>query len=502
MFESYCAVEAPEAAGPVWSACAPDGLLATVLDQQQGGDCAERLERVGAWEKVIAFAQAAQVREIAGFAAEVTTDPEFGDDPKQVYASVCAGVGAMTRLAARTAAARVDDALTLVERLPAVLSALGSGLISLSSARAIADETAGLDPALLGEAEAEILRHASGRTTGQIRGTARRVVAGLDADALRRRAERARRARCVRLASERDGMATLSAYLPAAEAVAIHGVLDDYARRAVRQGEDRSMDNRRADALVDLVLDRADGSGSRAEAQIHVTVSLTTLLGLDQLPAELAGYGPIPAEVAHQLAAEGTWRRLVTDPVSGQLLDYGTARYRPPPPLAGHAMVRDHTCGHPGCRVPAHRCDIDHHVPHNAREGTGPTSGGNIGPLCRSHHRLKHSPGWSVTRDPDGRLTWRSPTGHRFTRYPPRLSYPQGGSDPGSELHEVGFPDAEFPDAEFLNVRFSDVGFPDDGFPDDRFLDSVLSDVGCLNADPDDVPNQAAATVECTSPTL
>ena len=53
---------------------------------------------------------------------------------------------------------------------------------------------------------------------------------------------------------EPDGMATLSAYLPAAEAVGVFAVLDEYARRAGCTGDERSMDPRRGDALVDPVL--------------------------------------------------------------------------------------------------------------------------------------------------------------------------------------------------------------------------------------------------------
>ena len=36
-----------------------------------------------------------------------------------------------------------------------------------------------------------------------------------------------------------------------------------------------------------------------------MTVDVPTLLGLQDNPAELAGYGPIPAELAHILAADG-----------------------------------------------------------------------------------------------------------------------------------------------------------------------------------------------------
>jgi hypothetical protein len=85
---------------------------------------------------------------------------------------------------------------------------------------------------------------------------------------------------------------------------------------------------------------------------VRVTVPYTALLGAGDLPGELAGYGPIPAAVARDLAASGTWRRILTDPASGRPLDYGISRYRPPAHLAGLVITRDQTCQFPaaGCR--------------------------------------------------------------------------------------------------------------------------------------------------------
>src|SRR5207248_2123178 len=63
--------------------------------------------------------------------------------------------------------------------------------------------------------------------------------------------------------------------------------------------------------------------GNPTKVVVRVTVPISTLMGLDDQPGDLAGYGPIPAAVARDIAAGGTWKRLLTDPVSGMLLDYG-----------------------------------------------------------------------------------------------------------------------------------------------------------------------------------
>ncbi len=109
---------------------------------------------------------------------------------------------------------------------------------------------------------------------------------------------------------------------------------------------------------------------------IQVTIALSTLLGLDDQPGELAGHGPIPAPLARHIAADptSTWRRLITDP-TGNLLDYRTTTYRPPANLTRFVTARDQTCTFPGCRRSAQRCDLDHQIPASAGgPPTRPTS--------------------------------------------------------------------------------------------------------------------------------
>src|SRR5439155_17358582 len=120
-------------------------------------------------------------------------------------------------------------------------------------------------------------------------------------------------------------------------------------------GETRSMDQRRADALVDTFA-RVIGDPSLPQHHGHrpaiqVSVSASTLLGCDEQPAHLDGYGPITADVARRIASDqsGTWRRILTDPTTRQVLDYGRRTYRPPANLADHVIARDRTCVFPGC---------------------------------------------------------------------------------------------------------------------------------------------------------
>src|SRR5690606_6098528 len=50
---------------------------------------------------------------------------------------------------------------------------------------------------------------------------------------------------------------------------------------------------------------------------VNVTIPLSTLLGLDDHPGELDGYGPIPAHIARHLSTAGLWRWVATHDTTG-----------------------------------------------------------------------------------------------------------------------------------------------------------------------------------------
>jgi hypothetical protein len=168
---------------------------------------------------------------------------------------------------------------------------------------------------------------------------------------------------------------------------------------------------------------------------VHVTMPATMLMGLDEQAGELAGYGPIPADVARMLAADATWKRLLHDPISGQLLDFGRSTYRPPAGLADFVRARDHHCIFPGCARPADACDIDHRI----RYPEGTTCEENLGCLCRHHHRAKHEGGWTVELR-DGVYVWTSPAGFQYQRTIEPIAEPQPPPEPPPPAPAVNEP--------------------------------------------------------------
>jgi hypothetical protein len=212
-----------------------------------------------------------------------------------------------------------------------------------------------------------------------------------------------------------DGTANLMGLdLPPDRVRAVMGRIGELARSLKTGGETRSMDQLRADVLLDLLEGRDHRSRSgRGVVDIHV--DLTTLIGLSEDPAELSGYGPVIADIARQVTAaqhDSQWRYTITHPGSGQVIHNGITRRRPTASQRRHVEARNRTCIFPGCRMPAVECDLDHRIPW--AQG-GPTTVRHLVPLCRHHHGIRHRHGWKHRPLPNGDHHWTSRLGHTYT---------------------------------------------------------------------------------------
>jgi len=358
-------------------------------------------------------------------------------------------IAAALRLSGNTAGSRLAVARELTGRLAATGAALTAGTIGYFHARALANATMPLDDAVTALVQATVLAGgAPDETLARFRRRVDRAVIAADpqtADAAH--AEEVTQRRVV-VDPQPHGMAWLNSYLTAPEALAAMAHINATAGTGPRPApgvDDRPADVRRADALLALLTGAAGagtgaadlasandaapaagptgaeasstppGRGPAGRPAIQVTADLPTLLHLAEHPGELAGYGPICPALTRALAADGDWRRLITDPLTGHLLDYGRTVYRPPEALARYVRARDRTCRFPGCHRRAEHCDLDHACPW---EQLGLTCPANLGALCRRHHRLKTHAGWHLQSHPDGSATFTSPTGHIYQRNP------------------------------------------------------------------------------------
>jgi hypothetical protein len=217
----------------------------------------------------------------------------------------------------------------------------------------------------------------------------------------------------------------------------VHAALDAAARNAFEEGGS-TLGQRRAQALILAVCgdasaaessptDASTAHPSATGVDISIVIEAGALLGITDLPATITGAlgGPntISAAAVRELLADPaiptSLRRLLTDPVTGHLLDRGRTTYAVTGALRDFLVARDVTCRHPGCTRPAARCQVDHAVEWS---DAGSTDTANTGLLCIRHHQLKTHGGWQIIESrPDGSCTWRSPTGRTYNVDPPPL---------------------------------------------------------------------------------
>ena len=187
---------------------------------------------------------------------------------------------------------------------------------------------------------ADAVQRAGELTAPQLARHVRAAVIGADAAAAERRRVKERADRGVEIRPADHAMAWFMR-LPARRARHRRVHRHRRARRARRHRRRRPHRRPAARGRVHRRLHRHPGPADhpRRDARcprrhgqrvaLQVTVAATTLAGLDDQPGHLGSYGPIPAQVARELAQDATWRRLLTDPVGRVCSTSGPTTYRP-----------------------------------------------------------------------------------------------------------------------------------------------------------------------------
>lgn len=331
----------------------------------------------------------------------------------------------------------------LTERYPRVLDALLQGRLDQRAAELLARQMHTVDDAVVDRVQREAVDEylaaiEAGRRLGDkaIRDMIDQAIARHDADGIGLRREDAARERGVRISKGHDGMSTLWAHLAADELAVVAEHLDrrvaafaEAATEAEAEAEaadlsGRSLAEQRADALMALICGEPVGSplAHRAShppegAGASLRPKVTVIAGPDgaepavQFPR--TGDSSIRALVAMLGTADGASIESI-DPTIGAHDDPSRFQtYRPSAALARAIRLRDGTCRHPGCTVPAELGDIDHVIPFDHGDPTagGQTREDNHCILCRAHHRFKTFSDWRYSMAPDGTLTIKAPDG-------------------------------------------------------------------------------------------
>ena len=332
-------------------------------------------------------------------------------------------VSAALRISEREAEQLVADSSALVHELPSTLDALREGRITYRHASILVDEARSLPSESWSTFESAALPEAESRSAAGFRQRARALREREHPQSIDERRRSAEDSRSVRLEPTRDGMAWLTAHLPAEQAIGAYRRLTEIASGLAAPDEPRTLTQRRADVLADLLIDGVmpdSGIGRGVRATVLVTVPVLSLLNQVEVTgapsSSLEGYGPISTEVARRLAAHApSFVRLLTHPETGTVLSVGRDRYAVPRDLRLWLRIRDETCRFPGCGRSAANSDIDHTVDW---QHSGATRHDNLAHLCEAHHQLKHHTLWRVNQAGGGVLEWRAPSGRRYRTEP------------------------------------------------------------------------------------
>ena len=409
-----------------WLACAPIGSARLAVLEQRPRDVVSGqeaasglLDAVVARQGVVAHLAARQMADLAELARVYPEGTEWLATELALALSV----------AESTAQTYLHEAQETMRRLPATFAALDAGVITPVKAAVIRSSVDPVkDDSVVAAIELAVLGKASGQTVPQLRQSCARAVIRFDPRGVDARHVERTRQRMMRRTHLEDGMAGLWVESSAQDIATIWEACTALGQASRVPGEQRNLDQLRVDALVDVcahILDTGQFDGTRLPDQqgrrphIQVVVPYEAFFG-QPAGGDLAGYGPIGGAQAMDIAADGTLQRLISDPLDNTLIDAGRTRYTPPENLRRFVLARDKTCVVPGCRQPAHRCEVDHVQKFRpGRPDGGRTDTTNLAILCRHHHRAKDAGAHHLGVDPiTATWTWTTPLGRAYTRPP------------------------------------------------------------------------------------
>ncbi|MGP9538450.1 HNH endonuclease [Brachybacterium sp. AOP43-C2-M15] len=343
----------------------------------------------------------------------------------------------------------------LVEDMPEMLTALATAQVTSTVAHATARSFAPLSPTQRAEADRLLGRRlpdldgAGGEQWDAARAA---VIARTDPYGQKRRHLQAKQERHVTVRRAEHGMATVSARIPALDAMRIRKRLSLEAERLRAAGDRRGHQAIEADCFADTLIGRENGMDPTT-LDIGVMITERALIhpGAGDL-AQIEGYGTAPAEVlleelrpllgvalteqaeeamgADAPALRAVLRRLFTHPRKGELVAVESQARAFPAALARFVRWRDQACRGPYCDAAIRQSDHIH--PHAAGGPTSLDNGQGLCALCND----KEQQFLSVERvgDPavDGHVVeWTSRAGTRRTTRPPPLRTPRPSTRPG-----------------------------------------------------------------------
>ena len=268
-------------------------------------------------ENRAAARKASAIREFALARAESLTS--VGEvEPEKVERKIVAEVAVACRTSPSQGRRRLALARDLHCGLDHVRGLFAAGELAEDTVLKVVAATAHLDPSERAAVDQRLASESVERLgVRRVHDLVTRLAMEIAPEKAEAKARAARAGRHVRVRLATDGMADLVAHLPAEQAAACYGAL----HRAVNEHyvTAESVTRSRGQILADTLVERLTGQVTARDVAVEVQIVMPVEALLDPtspFPAQIAGHGPIPADIARELlatsAGKKSLRRLVT----------------------------------------------------------------------------------------------------------------------------------------------------------------------------------------------
>jgi hypothetical protein len=301
------------------------------------------------------------------------------------------------------------DSINVGEQLPRIpkcAAAVVAGEIGFAHLSVIARTAGALTKSTPESAfvEDELLERAKESSAGRLWHYCVRLRHALDPEGVERDQRVAVEERRLQFTVWDDGSLLISGQLDPIGGAAVRTALEPLAQ-PMGQGDDRGLEQRQANAFVELAMHSLDAGlvpqHASQRPHLQVTTSLETLQGLPGSPAaDMEFSTPISSTTVQRLACDGNIARVMFGPDS-VVVDVGRAARVVSGATRRALNARDQHCQWPGCERTA-SWTAAHHLVHWIQGGA--TDLTNLILLCHRHHWMVHEGGWKLVHADDGRL--------------------------------------------------------------------------------------------------
>ncbi|WGX98151.1 HNH endonuclease signature motif containing protein [Nocardioides sp. L-11A] len=338
--------------------------------------------------------------------------PAGGAGTPLVTEHAAAAFGARVQLSPYGARRLIADAVDLHLRLPRLWAGVRAGTVRVPHARHVAAATRDLTPEEAAWVDAEVHEVADGRLAwSRFESVVDGKVAAAAPELARVREEAAAKERCARMSRvNKHGMATFTIRADALTIAGIDAAVSAVAERLKDQLPDADSNDRRVAAAALLLNPTAHADLDLSDGPVKVRATVYLHLYADSPIARLEGHGPVTIARMMRLLGEAGARVRIT-PVIDLPGQAPVDAYEIPARLREAVHLIHPADVFPFAANTTRNVDLDHAVPYS--EG-GPTSIGNLGPLTRTHHRVKTHAGWEARHPFPGIVIWRDPYGAHY----------------------------------------------------------------------------------------